>query len=83
MKHPLALALALVLAANAPVHAQESGQTDVKTDASIAYSGIFSADSPLPLHYPQFDRIAGLRRRHGRTAEGNRGDRRQLRQTKF
>ena len=65
MKHPLAVALAAALATVvAPAHAQDAAQQTaqpdtVKTDATTAtaYTGVFSADSPLPLHYPQFDRI--------------------------
>lgn len=65
MKHPLALvsrmgqatALALALAAAVPVHAQQTPQADKVNTAANAYNGIFAADSPLPLHYPQFDKI--------------------------
>ena len=45
----------------------------------------FFADSPLPLHYPQFDKIKdsdfapAFDARHGRAAEGDRRDRRQPR----
>src|SRR3954471_5164364 len=60
MKHPLALALAVALAA-ATVHATPA---DAKTSVSHAsvtknptQANPFFADSPLPLHYPQFDRI--------------------------
>jgi peptidyl-dipeptidase Dcp len=62
MKHPLALALALALAAALPVHAQDSASqtaqpgSNVNTSANH-YSGVFSADSPLPFQYPQFDKI--------------------------
>ncbi|MBC7990403.1 MAG: dipeptidyl carboxypeptidase II, partial [Luteimonas sp.] len=67
MKHPLSLALAMALAAAAPVHAQsapaanpEAAQpgTDVsKPNDSQAQANPFFVQSPLPLHYPQFDRI--------------------------
>ncbi|MCF7220630.1 M3 family metallopeptidase [Marilutibacter chinensis] len=56
MKHPLALALALALGAVAvPSHAQSA---DGATAVSPALaSNPFLHESPLPLHYPQFDRI--------------------------
>jgi peptidyl-dipeptidase Dcp len=61
MKHPLSLALAAVLAATLPACAYQTANTadpvTTQTAPASAYSGIFSADSPLPLHYPQFDRI--------------------------
>lgn len=61
MKHPLALALAIALAANAPLHAQEPAPpAAVKNTApapATAPGAVFNADSPLPFHYPQFDRI--------------------------
>src|SRR5690606_10691389 len=59
MKHPLALALALALAAALPAHAQASAQAATVNTSPAAYSGIFSPAAPLPLHYPQFDRIRG------------------------
>src|SRR5690606_9669113 len=40
-----------------PAHAQESAQAATVNTSPAAYSGIFSSDSPLPLHYPQFDKI--------------------------
>lgn len=61
MTHRLTAALAIALAATVPVHAQQTQAQDVKTtastDSTARYAGVFSADSPLPLHYPQFDRI--------------------------
>ncbi|QDH70225.1 M3 family metallopeptidase [Marilutibacter alkalisoli] len=60
MKHPLALALAMALTATAalPAHAQSAntGATQSQTNMDQA-ANPFSAPSPLPLHYPQFDRI--------------------------
>jgi peptidyl-dipeptidase Dcp len=55
MKHPLALALATALAATAPLHAQP--QPAVSDQSPQAQSNPFFAESPLPLHYPQFDKI--------------------------
>ncbi len=61
MKHPLSLALAVALAATLPACAHQTAKSAdaVNTEAASAnaYAGIFSADSPLPLHYPQFDKI--------------------------
>ncbi|HMB43412.1 MAG TPA: M3 family metallopeptidase [Luteimonas sp.] len=57
MKHPLALALGLALAATAPVFAQQSHSHDAAVTDSKPSSNPFFADSPLPLHYPQFDKI--------------------------
>ncbi|MDG6349018.1 M3 family metallopeptidase [Luteimonas sp. 8-5] len=54
MKHPLAMALALALAATS-LHAQAQDATPVA--ATAEQSNPFFAESPLPLHYPQFDRI--------------------------
>ncbi|MDQ2702660.1 MAG: M3 family metallopeptidase [Pseudomonadota bacterium] len=54
MKHPLAVALALALAATSP-YAQAQDATPVAADAQ--QSNPFFSESPLPLHYPQFDRI--------------------------
>ena len=54
MKHPLALALALALAATS-IHAQAQDATPVADQAQ--QSNPFFSESPLPLHYPQFDRI--------------------------
>lgn len=60
MTHPPALVLALALAALVPAHAQ----TPAKNTAAVKDSSApapsknpFLADSPLPLHYPQFDKI--------------------------
>jgi peptidyl-dipeptidase Dcp len=57
MKHPLALALGLALAATAPAFAQHSHSHGAAVTDSKPSSNPFFADSPLPLHYPQFDRI--------------------------
>ena len=61
MKHPLSLALAAVLATAMPAHAQDTAKpadaVNKEAASANASSGIFSADSPLPLHYPQFDKI--------------------------
>jgi len=54
MKHPLAAALAIALAIAAPAHAQDTAMPQA---AVAATADPFAADSPLPLHYPQFDRI--------------------------
>jgi len=56
MKHPLALALALALAATAPAYAQSTA-TAPATAVPDQIANPFFADSPLPLHYPQFDKI--------------------------
>ena len=60
MRHPLALALAAVLAA-APFHApaQDASPVSVPAPAAAPQSqeNPFFQQSPLPLHYPQFDRI--------------------------
>ena len=80
MKHPLACALALALAAGtpaltyAPAAAAQTQGSAVQTPASNP----FFADSTLPLHYPDFAKIKdtrlrpGLRPGHGRTARRNR-----------
>jgi peptidyl-dipeptidase Dcp len=59
MRHPLALALASLLAA-APIHAhaQDASPVSVPSPAAApAPANPFFGESPLPLHYPQFDRI--------------------------
>ena len=56
MKHPLAAALAIALAVAAPAYAQDAPMPEKAATASAA--GPFAADSPLPLHYPQFDKIS-------------------------
>ncbi|HET7656272.1 MAG TPA: M3 family metallopeptidase, partial [Luteimonas sp.] len=61
MRHPLALALATLLAA-APFHAQAQDASPVSVPAPgatapQAQENPFFHESPLPLHYPQFDRI--------------------------
>jgi peptidyl-dipeptidase Dcp len=54
MKHRLALAVAIALAsATAPALAQNA----TATSATVNQTNPFSADSPLPLNYPQFDKI--------------------------
>jgi peptidyl-dipeptidase Dcp len=55
MKHPLALALAIALTATAtaPAYAKTKPQPTTVSN----HANPFFADSPLPLHYPQFDRI--------------------------
>ncbi|MBB1059454.1 M3 family metallopeptidase [Lysobacter spongiae] len=55
MKHPLALALAMAVAVVAiPAHAQSADTGAAMTPQS---SNPFMSESPLPLHYPQFDKI--------------------------
>lgn len=55
MKHPLALAMALALAAvGLPASAQS---TPAASPVNSTQANPFFGDSPLPLHYPQFDRI--------------------------
>src|SRR3546814_2706487 len=56
MKHPLAAALAVARAIAAPAYAQDAAMPDKAATASAADP--FAADSPLPLHYPQFDKIS-------------------------
>ncbi|HJW46900.1 MAG TPA: M3 family metallopeptidase [Lysobacter sp.] len=54
MKHPLALAVAMAVAtAGAPAFAQ----TASKQASTVNLANPFFAESPLPLHYPQFDKI--------------------------
>src|SRR5690606_16332113 len=55
MKHPLAAALAVALAVAAPAYAQDAPMSETAT--ATAPAGPFAAPSPLPLHYPQFDKI--------------------------
>ncbi len=59
MKHPLALALAVALAATAPTYAKTpKADTAVSAQAdAVKGNNPFFADSPLSLHYPQFDKI--------------------------
>ncbi|MFN7136849.1 MAG: M3 family metallopeptidase [Thermomonas sp.] len=66
MTHPIACALALAVAtalatpASPALAAQKTVQSKKKQEApmpAIAYSGPFAAPSPLPMHYPQFDKI--------------------------
>ncbi|BDU16312.1 M3 family metallopeptidase [Lysobacter auxotrophicus] len=59
MKHPLALALAVAIAATAPTYAKTPKQGTAVSAQADAVKGAnpFFADSPLPLHYPQFDKI--------------------------
>lgn len=56
MKHPLSLALAIALAVALPVSAQDVKTPGTDVTANDARNPFF-ADSPLPLHYPQFDKI--------------------------
>src|SRR3546814_20593652 len=56
MKHPPAAALAVAMAIAAPAYAQDAAMPDKAATASAADP--FAADSPLPLHYPQFDKIS-------------------------
>lgn len=59
MKHPLALALAVAIAATAPTYAKtpQAGTAVSAQAESSKGSNVFFADSPLSLHYPQFDKI--------------------------
>jgi peptidyl-dipeptidase Dcp len=57
MKHPLALALATALALAAPAYAAPAPAKHPARHAAVNQSNPFFADSPLPLHYPQFDKI--------------------------
>lgn len=56
MKHPLPLALAIALTIALPVSAQDGKTPGTDVTANDARNPFF-ADSPLPLHYPQFDKI--------------------------
>jgi peptidyl-dipeptidase Dcp len=61
MRHPLALALAVALAATVSPQAIAQDASPVSVPASQAAAQAqpnpFFSESPLPLHYPQFDRI--------------------------
>ncbi|RPE81862.1 M3 family metallopeptidase [Vulcaniibacterium tengchongense] len=57
MKHPLVLALAVALSATAPTYAQSPAKADKAVSAQPQAANPFFSDSPLPLHYPQFDKI--------------------------
>ncbi len=57
MKHPLALAVAIALTAVAPAYAAPASPQHANADAPVTQVNPFFADSPLPLHYPQFDKI--------------------------
>jgi peptidyl-dipeptidase Dcp len=61
MKHPLSLALAIAVAGAglSPAHAQttRNDEAAVSASAQALQGNPFAAESPLPLHYPQFDRI--------------------------
>ena len=64
MKHPIALALAIALSGSmaactdAGSGKSESATSQAQTDAVVADAGNpFFSESPLPLHYPQFDKI--------------------------
>ena len=60
-KRPLVVALAAALALQAANAAAQSAPTQepaVPADqAAASHANPFFAESPLPLHYPQFDRI--------------------------
>ncbi|WEN15050.1 M3 family metallopeptidase [Rhodanobacter sp. AS-Z3] len=64
MKHPIALALAIALSGSvagcsdtgSDKNASASNQTHADTVAAATGNPFFS-ESPLPLHYPQFDKI--------------------------
>lgn len=61
MKHPLALALAVALVATVPglahnAQAQTAAAQAVKNDAQ-SHANPFFQESPLPLQFPQFDKI--------------------------
>ncbi|MBA2238391.1 MAG: M3 family metallopeptidase, partial [Lysobacter sp.] len=57
MKHPLALALAVAMAAiAAPANAQSTDQASKPVTAQNSNNPFFS-QGDLPLHYPRFDRI--------------------------
>ena len=56
MKHPLALALSLALATTVAPAVSEAA-APAKAATSKAAMNPFFAESPLPLHYPQFDKI--------------------------
>ncbi|WP_149193623.1 M3 family metallopeptidase [Luteimonas suaedae] len=59
MKHPLSLALAVALAglAAAPVLAQSATPESALSSADAQQANPFFEQSPLPLQYPQFDKI--------------------------
>ena len=64
MKHPIALALAIALSGSmaactdAGSGKSESATSQAQTDAVVAdAANPFFSESPLPLHYPQFDKI--------------------------
>ncbi|MBT2145710.1 MULTISPECIES: M3 family metallopeptidase [unclassified Rhodanobacter] len=64
MKHPIALALAIALSGSmaactdAGSGKSESATSQAQTDKVAADAGNpFFSESPLPLHYPQFDKI--------------------------
>ncbi len=61
MKHPLSLALAAIIVAGAPAHAQSTAapttEATVPADAASRQGNPFFSESTLPLRYPHFDRI--------------------------
>lgn len=59
MKHPLALALAVALAATAAPAVSQAAPAASRATSTSSKAAVnpFFAPSPLPLHYPQFDRI--------------------------
>ncbi len=56
MKHPLAAALAVAMAIAAPAYAQDAAMP--QKAATAAHADPFAADSPLSLHYPEFNKIS-------------------------
>jgi peptidyl-dipeptidase Dcp len=57
MKHPLALALAMALTATAVPLASQAAKAPAPAKSHKTAVNPFLAPSPLPLHYPQFDKI--------------------------
>ncbi len=57
MKHPLALALAMALTATAVPAAAHTAKAPASAKSHKPAVNPFLAPSPLPLHYPQFDKI--------------------------
>ncbi|KAF1710510.1 dipeptidyl carboxypeptidase II [Pseudoxanthomonas kalamensis DSM 18571] len=57
MSQRLALAIAVTLGLAMPAHSQASPQAATPSAANAQAANPFFAESPLPLHYPQFDKI--------------------------
>ena len=58
MKHPLALAMAIALSGSLGAYADAASASEKPAHAAPdAAQNPFFAESPLPLHYPQFDKI--------------------------